>query len=157
MAKPEQQKQASTDSGGSGSGLRSAGSFLFTVALLAASGAALYNVYGVGVEIEALATETACQGQGPTCKAQFTYWERSPIAHTFAMQTPKGNHPVVCQREYILAGTWSCKSRDGSVTAEASAPGSAVVSASASVKPAKVIPGKVPAPGKSAGVGSPAP
>ena len=110
---------------------------LFTIALLAATGAALYNVYGVSVEIEALASETACQGQAPTCKAQFTYWERSPIAHTFAMQTPAGNHPVVCQRAYILFGAYSCKSKDGTATAEVNP----TASASAKAGPAK---GKTP-------------
>ncbi|MDI1450126.1 hypothetical protein [Polyangium sp. 6x1] len=137
MGKPEDRGGGETERGGSG--LRSAASLLFTVALLAATGAALYNVYGVSVEVEALASEAACQGQGPSCKAQFTFWERSPIAHTFAMQTPKGNHPVVCQRAYILAGAWSCKGKDGAATAEPSTSAAATASASASAKaqPAK--------------------
>ncbi|MDI1430276.1 hypothetical protein [Polyangium sorediatum] len=141
MTKPEDRGGGTTER--SGSGLRSAASLLFTVALLAATGAALYNVFGVSVEIEALASETACQGQGPACKAQFTYWERSPIAHTFAMQTPQGNHPVVCKREYILAGAWSCKGKDGAATATAE-PSPSASAAPSTKAPAKAGPAKTP-------------
>ncbi|MDI1474998.1 hypothetical protein [Polyangium sp. y55x31] len=139
MAKPEDRSGGTSEGGGSG--LRSAASLLFTVALLAATGAALYNVYGVSVEVEALASEAACQGQAEPCKAQFTFWERSPIAHTFTMQTPSGAHPVTCQRAYILFGDYSCKSKDGTATAEPSPSASAATSTKA---PAKAGPAKAP-------------
>lgn len=140
MAKAEDRSGGTTEGGGSG--LRSAASLLFTVALLAATGAALYNVYGVSVEVEALASEAACQGQAHPCKAQFTFWERSPIAHTFTMQTPSGTHPVTCQRAYILFGDYGCKSKDGTATAEPSPSASTATSTKA---PAKAGPAKAPA------------
>ncbi|MDC3958507.1 hypothetical protein [Polyangium jinanense] len=143
MAKSEDRGGGASE--GSGSGLRSAASLLFTVALLAATGAALYNVYGVSVEVEALASEAACQGQAQPCKAQFTFWERSPIAHTFTMQTPSGAHPVTCQRAYILFGAYTCKSKDGTATAEPSPSASASAATSAKA-PAKAVPAKAKAP-----------
>jgi len=98
---------------------------------------ALYNVFGVSIEVDGLARETACQGQGPTCKAQFTMWERTPIAHSLQMHTPAGTTSVRCQREYILYGPWSCASLDNSAPrGSASVTPTSVTPASASVTPA---------------------
>jgi hypothetical protein len=91
---------------------------LVTVFLAAATVMAFYNVFGVTIEVERLANETACQGQPLGCKAQFTMWERTPWAHTLHMYTPTGTQPVQCKREYILYGTWSCESLDGAVVKE---------------------------------------
>jgi hypothetical protein len=109
---------------------------LLTAALLGATAAALYNVYGASSEVELLANESACHGQEGTCKAQFTFWERSPIAHTFAMNTPKGLVHVRCSREYLLLGPWSCKNRDEGGFGDA--PAQASAQASTSAAPAKV-------------------
>lgn len=104
----EQVRERPREGGGGWSFFRSLFSFLFTAALLVAAGLAVNNVYGNPVEVESLAGSAACQGQGPTCKAQFTFWQRSPLGHSFTMYTPNGTHGVYCQREWILLGGWSC-------------------------------------------------
>jgi hypothetical protein len=109
---------------------------------LGATGLALYNVYGASFEVETLAGESACRGQSPTCKAQFTFWERSPLGHTFAMDTPKGLVHVRCQREYILLGPWSCKNRDEGGLSDPTAPTASASASAAASAPAKAPPAK---------------
>ena len=93
--------------------VRSIFSILFTLLLVGASAAGLYNVFGVREEVLALASEAACEGQGAGCKAQLTYFEGSPFSHTYRMSTPKGSVTLTCKRPWISsahlrarAGRW---------------------------------------------------
>src|SRR5262245_1461904 len=72
-----------------------------SLVFIAATVMAFYNVFGSTIEVDRLARETACQGQSSSCKAQFTFWERTPIAHTLQMFTPGGDRTITCKREYI--------------------------------------------------------
>lgn len=71
----------------------------------------VYNVFGVGGEVEAMAKETACQGQPLPCTAQYTQQQRTPWVHAFKMHTSatSGAKDIDCRREYILVGAYSCK------------------------------------------------
>jgi hypothetical protein len=122
---------------------------IISLAFVAATVMAFYNVFGVSIEVERLAGETACQGQPPTCKAQFTMWERTPWAHSFQMYTPTGTKPIKCQREYILYGTWSCVSLDkGTPSSMSFAPAAVSVDAA----PPQAVPQSVkPKPAKTPG------
>lgn len=79
----------------------------------------VYNVYGVGPEVEGMAKETACQGQPLPCTAQYTKGERTPWAHSYKMYTSptSGEFEVSCQRQYIFVGDYSCKAK-GRLTGE---------------------------------------
>ena len=71
----------------------------------------VYNVFGVGGEVEVMAKETACQGQPLPCTAQYTKGARTPWAHTYKMYTSptSGEFEVSCRRQYIFVGDYSCK------------------------------------------------
>jgi len=97
---------------------------------------AFYNVFGVSVEVEMLANQTACQGQAPGCTAQFTYWERTPWAHSLHLLTTDGSRRVQCKREYLLYGTWSCTLLDKQPE----------IAPSASAAPAVAVPAKTTPP-----------
>lgn len=79
----------------------------------------VYNVFGVGGEVEAMAKETACQGQPLPCTAQYTRAERTPFAHTFMMYTSakSGEKEIVCKREYVLVGDYSCQFKGAAASA----------------------------------------
>jgi hypothetical protein len=95
---------------------RSAGSGWFTallnlsfvVVVMGASVMALVNVFGSSIEVDRLASETACQGQAAGCEAVTMQWERTPLAHTMQVSTTGGTKVVKCQREHILLGAWGC-------------------------------------------------
>jgi hypothetical protein len=89
---------------------------LMSLFFIGVSVACVYNVFGVGGEVEALAKETACIGRPLPCTAQYTRAERTPWAHSFKMYTSptSGETDIVCKREYILVGDYSCKPKDGS-------------------------------------------
>jgi hypothetical protein len=76
--------------------------------------ASVYNVYGVGSEVEMMAKELACQGQSSPCTAQYTRYERRPWAHSFQMYTQPSSseRSIYCQPQYIFVGTWACKFND---------------------------------------------
>jgi len=76
--------------------------------------ACVYNVYGVGPEVEAMAKELACRGQPSPCTAQYTRIDRTPWAHTLQMYTSvtRTERGVFCQRQYILVGDYDCKFKD---------------------------------------------
>jgi hypothetical protein len=90
----------------------------------------VYNVFGVGGEIEVMAKENACQGQPLPCPVQFTSQTRTPWAHTFKIHNPpaSGATEMYCQRQYIFAGDYSCKPIGGSTARNeaSSAPSSTV-------------------------------
>jgi hypothetical protein len=102
---------------GSGGGSSVVGSIfrsLTSLFFVGVSVMCVYNVFGVGEEVEKLAKEVACQGQPLPCDARYTKAERTPWAHSFRMYraSKTGNSEekdVVCQRQYILAGDYACK------------------------------------------------
>ena len=103
-------KAAASD--GSGSGIVGAiFRNLVTLFFVGVSVMCVYNVMGVGGEVEAMAKETACQGQPLPCTAQYTRAERTPWVHSFKMytSTKSGEKDIDCRREYILVGDYSCK------------------------------------------------
>jgi hypothetical protein len=110
-AAPRRESNSGGGSGVLGSIFRSLTSLFF----VGVSVMCVYNVFGVGEEVEKLAKEKACQGQPLPCNAQYTKGERNPWAHTYKMYTSVnsagtvGNKDVVCQRQYILLGDYSCK------------------------------------------------
>src|SRR5687768_671514 len=79
-----------------------------TVLVIGASVMALVNVFGSSIEVDRLASETACQGEAAGCEAVTVQWERTPIAHTMQVSTTGGTKVVKCQREHILLGAWGC-------------------------------------------------
>ncbi len=96
----------------------------------------VYNVFGVGGEVEVMAKETACQGHPMPCTAQYTRAERTPWAHTYKMHTSStlgapisGEMDISCQRQYIFVGDYSCKSKSGATVgvdpASSASPGNA--------------------------------
>ncbi|MBK9266927.1 MAG: hypothetical protein IPM54_45030 [Polyangiaceae bacterium] len=96
--------------------------------------ACIYNVYGVGPEVETMAKELACQGQPSPCSAQYTRAERTPWAHTFKMYTSasSGERPISCQRQYIFVGDYSCQFKDGTSAPPNGTPSAVVKDAPAS-------------------------
>ncbi|UQA58763.1 hypothetical protein [Polyangium aurulentum] len=124
---------------------------LITCAIVSASFAALYNVFGETLEVERMASETACQGQGVACRGQMTRWERTPIGQTLEMSTPKGGKIVRCQREYVLFGAYRCSLR-GELEAQPPSstptrpPGTAIAASAEApaVMPVRVGAGKAP-------------
>jgi len=100
----------------------------------------LYNVFADSREVEQMAMTTACEGQGPSCRAQMTRGERWPIGQTYEMITSKGSQIVKCHREYYFVGDYRCAVReipslDSSIPAASATP-----SAPASAKPARSQP-----------------
>ena len=89
------------------------GGFLLCV-LLSVGGA--YNVLSDNADVEHLAQETACGGNGtrpadPSCHPQKTRMERTPLAQTFDFATGKRQVVVRCARAAILAGDYTCELR----------------------------------------------
>ncbi len=95
--------------------------FLLCV-LISAAGA--YNVLSDNADVEHLAQEIACGGTGarpadPSCHAQKTSMERTPLAQTFGFATsakvsaPPGKREasVRCARAFIFAGDYTCELR----------------------------------------------
>jgi hypothetical protein len=83
---------------------------LFVVCVLA-SAAGLYNVMADNAEVERLAQAAACKDEGPTCKAQKTFMERTPIRQTFDFSTTKRKVSVGCTRAFVLVGDYACTLR----------------------------------------------
>lgn len=109
-AAPPRDSRSGGGSGVVGSIFRSLTSLFF----VGVSVMCVYNVFGVGLEVEMLAKEVACQGQPLPCDAGYTRAERTPWAHSFRMylKSKTGNSEgkdIVCQRQYILAGDYACK------------------------------------------------
>lgn len=113
---------------GAAAKLRSLFSVLLTLLLVGASAVGLYNVFGVREEILALASQSACEGQAPDCKAQLLFLDITPFSHTYRLSTPKGTSLVTCKRPLIFAGSFACTSASDTV------PGGAAAAPSASVK-----------------------
>ncbi|MDI1481192.1 hypothetical protein [Polyangium sp. y55x31] len=66
------------------------------------------NVFASTIEVDRLASETACMGQPRGCEAMPMKWERVPWAHTLQVNTTGGTVDVRCSRAYVLLGAWSC-------------------------------------------------
>lgn len=127
---------------------------LVTLVFLGISVMSVYNVFGVGEEVEKLAKEKACQGQPMPCSAGYTKIERTPFAHSFKMytSTAPGKPPtsaerdIACQRQYIFLGDYACKVKgeaDGAVAPVADStlsPFSAVPLSSSSFAPIRFPP-----------------
>ena len=101
----------------------------------------VYNVFGVGGEVEAMAKELACHGQPLPCSARYTSALRTPWAHTFKMyaSNTSGERDVVCRREFILVGAYACQFRNSVAEPVPSAAPSGNVAPSSSV-PVRVAP-----------------
>ncbi|MDC3956995.1 hypothetical protein [Polyangium jinanense] len=109
----------------------------------------LVNVFGSTIEVDRLASHTACEGQSATCQTQYTMWERTPWAHTLQLSTPAGTKSVQCQREHILVGAWHCTELGKAVTTTPSASAAPAVAFSTTA-PRSVAPkGRPPEPSPS--------
>ena len=73
--------------------------------------AAIVNVLGDNAEVEALASATACAGEGAACHPQKTRMERTPIAQSFELATAKRTVEVRCARALVLVGDYACAVR----------------------------------------------
>jgi hypothetical protein len=73
--------------------------------------AAVVNVLADNAEVEALAVAAACRDQGPTCHPQKTRMERTPLAQSFELVTPKRTVEVRCARALVLVGDYACAAR----------------------------------------------
>jgi hypothetical protein len=82
-----------------------------TVLCLAATAAAIYNVYSDNSEVEKTAERAACESTLAGCTAQMTRLDRSPFAQTFEFATRKHTSPVTvrCARSWVLMGDYTCK------------------------------------------------
>jgi hypothetical protein len=124
---------------------------VFTLFFLAVAVMCVYNVFGVGGEVEAMAKELACTGQPMPCTAQYTMASRSPWAHNFKMYTSakSGEMDISCMREYIFVGDYSCKSKNGAIVADAAGSSSKTAPSASGLgrTPQKV---KVPVPARPA-------
>jgi len=76
-----------------------------------ASAAGLYNVMADNADVERLAVPAACGDEGPACKAQKTFMERTPIRQAFDFTTPKRKVSVGCTRAFVLVGDYACTLR----------------------------------------------
>jgi hypothetical protein len=85
--------------------------FLLVIAVLVAGFLAIRN-FTESFDVERMAMNTACADRGPSCRGQFTRWERSAIVQTFDVYTPRGTVTVRCQREHYLVGDYRCTLRD---------------------------------------------
>ena len=79
------------------------GGLFFTATILG-----VVNVFASTIEVDRLASETACMGQPRGCEAMPMKWERVPWAHTLQVNTTGGTVNVRCSREHVLLGAWSC-------------------------------------------------
>lgn len=84
---------------------------LVFLACVVVSAGALWNVMSDDYEVEKMASTIACGDEGAKCNAQKTVDERTPLARTFTFVTTKRKVDVRCAREYIFAGSYSCKLR----------------------------------------------
>jgi hypothetical protein len=73
--------------------------------------AAVVNVLSDNAEVEALAVAAACVDQGTTCHPQKTRMERTPLAQSFELVTPKRTVQVRCARALVLVGDYACTVR----------------------------------------------
>lgn len=83
---------------------------LFFVCVVA-SAAGMYNVMSDNAEVEKLAKEAACGAAQPSCNAQKTMMERTPIAQSFTFATGKKEVNVRCARAFVLVGDYACTPR----------------------------------------------
>ncbi|MDI1451874.1 hypothetical protein [Polyangium sp. 6x1] len=141
----EAQPPASTHERSGASGLlRFLVNLLTTAAFLGFAVMCFVNVFASSVEVDHLASQTACQGQPAGCEATPMRWERAPWSHSLQVSTTGGAIIVKCKREYILAGSWGCEALNtipaisvSSVAASENA--SAAPSASAPATPARPL------------------
>lgn len=80
------------------------GTLIFVACILG-----VVNVFATTIEVDRLASETACMGQPRGCEAMPMKWERVPWAHTLQVNTTGGTVDVRCSRAYVLLGAWSCE------------------------------------------------
>ncbi|MEP7121482.1 MAG: hypothetical protein ABJE95_11250 [Byssovorax sp.] len=73
--------------------------------------AAVVNVMSDNAEVEALAVVAACADQGAACHPQKTRMERTPLAQSFELVTPKRTVEVRCARTLVLVGDYACTVR----------------------------------------------
>ncbi len=89
---------------------------------VAFSVSAAYNVLSDNAEVERMAALVACGEDGAAssgeqrrasegCRAQMTRLERTPFGQTFEFATAKRSAGVRCEREFVLAGEYTCKLR----------------------------------------------
>lgn len=114
---------------------------LVTLALIGFSVMCVYNVFGVGAEVEALAKETACQGQPLPCTAQYTRAARTPFSHSYTMYTSatSGDKQIECKRKFIMVGDYACV-----VEGAPAAGGSPAASSSAKSSGTSTVPVRYP-------------
>ncbi|HMY20658.1 MAG TPA: hypothetical protein PKA58_30240 [Polyangium sp.] len=129
---------------------------LVTLAAIGFSVACVYNVFGVGGEVEAMAKELACQGQPLPCTAQYTRAGRTPFSHTFTMyvSATSGEKQIECARQFIFVGDYSCKMEGGAFASASPAASSSAKSGGTSTTPAR--PSQKPKPSASSGSAVPA-
>ncbi|MDI1484666.1 hypothetical protein [Polyangium sp. y55x31] len=89
--------------------LRTLANLLITALFLALAVMCFVNVFASSVEVDHLASQTACQGQPAGCEAMPMKWERVPWSHSLQVSTTGGTIFVQCKREYVLAGSWGCE------------------------------------------------
>jgi hypothetical protein len=92
---------------------KSAGRTIFSILLITATGAGLYNVFSDNAAVISMAEAAACGKEH--CSVQMTRMSRSPIGQTFTFQTSlreKGasssTAEVECRRAYYLVGDYGC-------------------------------------------------
>jgi hypothetical protein len=88
--------------------MKRAGQTLVFLLCIGFSAAAFYNVTSDNADVERLAATVACGDEGPTCHAQKTSLERTPIAQTFELVTAKRKVGVRCARSLIFIGEYAC-------------------------------------------------
>lgn len=90
---------------------------LISVSLIVLTVLGLNNVYGDNADVQSRAEELAC-GSAANCSTNLVQLERTVLAQTFTFQVRGSQAPGVgstatvrCQREFIFAGGYSCKSQ----------------------------------------------
>jgi hypothetical protein len=91
--------------------MKRAGQISIFVLCVAFSVGAVFNVLADNADVERMAASVACGEQGPSCRAQLTRLERTPVGQTFGMVTPKRTVDVVCRRALLMVGEYSCSLR----------------------------------------------
>jgi hypothetical protein len=91
--------------------MKRAGQISLFVLCVAFSVGAVFNVLADNADVERMAAAVACGEQGPSCRAQLTRLERTPVGQTFGMVTPKRTVDVVCRRALLMVGEYSCSLR----------------------------------------------
>lgn len=125
-----------------GSGSSIIGALIRSLTTLAAIGfsvACVYNVFGVGGEVEAMAKELACQGQPLPCTAQYTRAGRTPFSHTFSMyiSAKSGEKQIKCARQFIFVGDYACEIEGGAFASASPAASLSAKSAITTTIPAR--------------------